>query len=327
MARPTDNSEVFLNQLITQMQLHLQTVGGIYITIGSILPSPLPLPGFKTWTGYTIPSGQGGPPPDLTLSEEVLQNFDELVVFKPEELECSIIASDKGYAISDSTAIGGQLGGEVIKGNLKIEDVKRDLPDAKRKTDTSQTEGDTQVQLSEKITGCGNVRVAEPNALLIAAMKQYGIITPIQRAHFLAQLAHETANFYYKEEIASGDAYEGRKSLGNTQPGDGRKFKGRGYIQLTGRANYTNYNSAVTDNVIENPRIVATDYYADVAGWFWKRNKINDLAIDDTEDSVLKVSVRINGKNKNGLPNGWADRKKKFCGYWNKLKEDPNLYT
>ena len=61
MARPTDNSEVFLNQLITQMQLHLQTVGGIYITIGTIMPSPLPLPGFKTWTGYTIPPSEGGP--------------------------------------------------------------------------------------------------------------------------------------------------------------------------------------------------------------------------------------------------------------------------
>lgn len=61
MAKPTDDSEVFLNQLITQIQLHLQTVGGIYITIGTIAPSPLLIPGFKTWTGYTIPPAQPNP--------------------------------------------------------------------------------------------------------------------------------------------------------------------------------------------------------------------------------------------------------------------------
>lgn len=55
MAKPTDNSEVFLNQLISQIQIHLLTVSGIYITTGTVLPSQLPLPGFKQWTGYTIP--------------------------------------------------------------------------------------------------------------------------------------------------------------------------------------------------------------------------------------------------------------------------------
>jgi predicted chitinase len=326
MARPTNDSEVFLNQLITQMQLHLQTVGGIYITIGTIMPSPLPLPGFKTWTGYTIPSGQGGPPPDLTLSEEVLQNFDELVVFKPEELAVSNIASNKGYAISDSTAIGGQLGGEVIKGNLKIEDVNRDLPEAKRKRESSNTSTPTNVNPTQVITACGKVTIKDPEPLLIETMKLYGIKTPLQRAHFLAQVAHETANFYYKEEIASGEAYEGRKNLGNTQKGDGRRFKGRGYIQVTGRYNYTQYDK-VRPGVVTNPTVVATDYYTETAGWFWKKNDINTLAKDDTEASVLAVSIRINGKNANGLPNGWEDRKQKFCAYWSKLKENPNLYT
>ena len=58
MARPTDDSEVFLNQLIAQMQQHLTTVGGVYITTGTIPPSPLPIPGFKSWTGYTIPPNE-----------------------------------------------------------------------------------------------------------------------------------------------------------------------------------------------------------------------------------------------------------------------------
>jgi uncharacterized protein YcbK (DUF882 family) len=63
MAKPTNDSEVFLNQLIAQIQLHLQTVGGTYITIGNISPSPLPLPGFKTWTGYSIPGSSAGVAP------------------------------------------------------------------------------------------------------------------------------------------------------------------------------------------------------------------------------------------------------------------------
>jgi predicted chitinase len=325
MAKPTDDSEVFLNQLIAQMQLHLQTVGGIFITVGTLVPVPLPIPGFKTWTGYTIPpSGNEPATPEISLPAEILANFDELVNFKPEELAVSNIASNKGYALPESTAIGTIIGGEVIKGNIKLEDVQTTLPDAKRKKTREKT---PEVNPSQKIIECGNVSIKEPNASVIATMKQYGILTPIQRAHFLAQLAHESGNFYYTEEIASGEAYEGRADLGNTQPGDGKRYKGRGYIQLTGRANYTNYKKLTTDDVVSTPTLVAQKYYADVAGWFWKRNSINDLALDDTENSVLKVSIRINGKRKDGYPNGRDDRKKKFCGYWTKLKENPDLYT
>ena len=68
---------------------------------------------------------------------------------------------------------------------------------------------------------------------LINAMNKAGINDPTERAMFLAQMAHESGNFRYDEEIASGAAYEGRRDLGNTQPGDGKRYKGRGYIQLT----------------------------------------------------------------------------------------------
>ena len=86
MARPTDDSEVFLNQLITQIQLHLQTVGGIYITIGTMMPSPLPLPGFKTWTGYTIPSGGGGGP-EVPMQTPPEPQYDNSIVLVNVELE------------------------------------------------------------------------------------------------------------------------------------------------------------------------------------------------------------------------------------------------
>ena len=128
--------------------------------------------------------------------------------------------------------------------------------------------------------------------------------SPLRRAHFLAQVGHESAELLYVEEIANGDAYEGRVDLGNTQPGDGRRFKGRGLIQLTGRANYRDYGATIGVDleVNDNWKRVSTDpaLTVDVAGWFWKNNRINDLA---DKDDVRLVTRRVNG----GL-NGLADR-------------------
>jgi len=124
-------------------------------------------------------------------------------------------------------------------------------------------------------------------------MEKYQINTPIRRAAFLAQLAHESGELRYMEEIASGEAYEGRKSLGNTQPGDGKRFKGRGPIQLTGRANYRKAGAALGLDLENNPeRVADPEVGCQVAGWFWETRGLNKLA---DEGDFRQITRRING--------------------------------
>ena len=92
--------------------------------------------------------------------------------------------------------------------------------------------------------------------------EKFGCNTPLRMAHFLAQIAHESFCLRYTEELASGSAYEDRKDLGNTVAGDGKRFKGRGYIQITGRYNYTEYRKfrqtqGADIDCVEHPTILA----------------------------------------------------------------------
>jgi putative chitinase len=132
------------------------------------------------------------------------------------------------------------------------------------------------------------------------------INTFLRIAHFLAQIGHESGDLRYMEEIASGEAYEGRKDLGNTQPGDGVRFKGRGPIQTTGRANYLAYGVArgkgALYTVEPNNLLLATDPATaiDSTCFFWTSHGLNALA---DRDNVQEITREING----GL-NGYADR-------------------
>ncbi|MFL4375337.1 glycoside hydrolase family 19 protein [Acinetobacter baumannii] len=121
-------------------------------------------------------------------------------------------------------------------------------------------------------------------------------------AHFIAQLAYESGNFRYMEEIASGAAYEGRKDLGNVMAGDGVRFKGRGPIQLTGRDNYQKYGRALGIDFESHPELVAIPSIGLlVACKFWTNNGLNELA---DRDDILTITRRINGGT-----NGLDDRK------------------
>jgi putative chitinase len=139
-------------------------------------------------------------------------------------------------------------------------------------------------------------------------LNEFDINTPVRIAAFLAQIGHESASLRYSEEIASGEDYEGRTDLGNINPGDGKRFKGRGLIQLTGRSNYLAAGEFFGVPFIDKPSLVALPQHAArVSGWFWRRRLLNDLADANNVDSFIAITKRING----GV-NGLTDRLRRW---------------
>ncbi|WP_417070841.1 glycoside hydrolase family 19 protein [Niveibacterium terrae] len=154
----------------------------------------------------------------------------------------------------------------------------------------------------------GSSAVAEKWApILTEAMAAYGINTPLREAAFVAQVAHESGRFQFLREIWNPKQcpwqarYEGRADLGNTHPGDGPTFRGRGLIQITGRANYAACGKALGLDLINHPELLEEPRHAaDSAGWFWATHSLNELA---DKRLMTDITRRING----GL-NGLGDR-------------------
>jgi predicted chitinase len=142
------------------------------------------------------------------------------------------------------------------------------------------------------------------------ALAEGRIDTPRRIAAFMAQLAHESGEYRYMEELADGSAYEGRADLGNTQPGDGRRFKGRGPIQITGRANYAACGAALGLDLLADPTLLARPEHGTASAcWFWNSR---DLSLLADQDWFRLITRRING----GF-NGLADR----LQYWDRNRE------
>ena len=115
-------------------------------------------------------------------------------------------------------------------------------------------------------------------------------------AGLIAQLAHESGAFRYAEELADGRAYEGRTDLGNTQPGDGPRFKGRGLIQLTGRANYAAYSKASGVDYVARPEKVASDPFAAAkVGFAQSKTATINAAIAAGKDPAAQVAMTYHG--------------------------------
>ena len=141
-------------------------------------------------------------------------------------------------------------------------------------------------------------------------MEEFDINSAARQAAFLAQIGHESGQLRYSEEIASGAAYEGRADLGNTEVGDGKRYKGRGLIQITGRANYKECGDALGIDLIGEPDLLQQpDNACRSAAWFWKSHGLNQFA--DT-GNFERITRKING----GL-NGQADR----LALWERAKD------
>lgn len=124
-------------------------------------------------------------------------------------------------------------------------------------------------------------------------LEKYGLNTELEVEHFLAQAAHESDHFRTLQEYASGSAYEGRKDLGNIYPGDGRRYKGRGIFQLTGRANYGQMSKILDIDLVNNPGLAATpEISVQTALEYWKTRKLSKWAKEDNIEMVTKL---ING--------------------------------
>ncbi len=137
-------------------------------------------------------------------------------------------------------------------------------------------------------------------------LADYGITTRLRVCHFWAQAAHECDGFKTMREYASGRAYEGRKDLGNVNPGDGVRYKGRGIFQLTGRANYARMGKMLNLPLLAHPEIAEGPEVAlRIACEYWASRKLNDWA---DKDDVNAITKRING----GF-NGLQDRKNKLA--------------
>jgi len=180
-------------------------------------------------------------------------------------------------------------------------------------------------------------------AQIPGVMEKFQINTPLRLAHFLAQCGHESGGFrltkenlnysakglmgifkkYFptqaladayarKPEKIANKVYGGRMGNGPEASGEGAKFCGRGYIQLTGKDNYTAFGKAINENIIANPQVVAEKYALLSAAWFFNKNGLHKLADGGSTDAVVtQITKRVNGGTI-GLP----DRIKHFKEYY-----------
>lgn len=168
--------------------------------------------------------------------------------------------------------------------------------------------------------GCSTLRAASWAPHIQRACEIFAINTPARLAAFLAQIGHESGRLQFSREIwgptPAQARYEGRADLGNVQPGDGRRFAGRGLIQTTGRANYGATRDGLRQFMLDvpdfeaNPILLEQPQWAALsAAWYWHNKGLNALA--DVGD-FRRITVRINGGT-----NGMADR----LALWAKAKD------
>jgi len=170
----------------------------------------------------------------------------------------------------------------------------------------------TDEQLHAIMPGLSKAKRDLYRSFLNAAMIEFGIDSPARHAAFLAQLAHESGQLRFMEEIWGPTPAQRRyepvstlaTGLGNSEAGDGKRFKGRGPIQITGRSNYRRYGDLLQVDLVSSPALAALPELAfRIAGLFWMKNGLNELADQASAAAFKQITRRING----GF-NGLAER-------------------
>ena len=204
------------------------------------------------------------------------------------------------------------------------------------------------------IANSGNLKLSKlkghiPDAVIAMipdTASKFGINTPLRLAHFLAQCGHESGGFRATQENLNYSAkglmgifrkyfpnaslaaqyerkpakiaarvYGGRMGNGNEASGEGYKFRGRGYIQLTGKENYTAFGKAIGEDILSNPDVVSSKYALLSAAWFFTKNGLHKMADSGASDAVVtQITKRVNGGTI-----GLADRIKHFKEYYKLL--------
>lgn len=166
----------------------------------------------------------------------------------------------------------------------------------------------TMENLTEIMPNIPLAHAAEYAALLSRAMLAGSINTVLRAAAFLGQVAAETGDLRTLKEYASGSEYEGRKDLGNTEPGDGVKYKGRGALQVTGRSNYASMGVKLGLPLVDHPELLELPENAfRVSVQFWVDHGLNAYADRISFDAIGKAINRGN-PNAKEMPNGWQMR-------------------
>jgi len=164
----------------------------------------------------------------------------------------------------------------------------------------------TERQLRQMMPNAG-ARLDPHLPFIVPAMIEGHIDTPKRITAFLAQLAHESGEYRYMQELADGSAYEGRSDLGNIHPGDGVTFKGHGPMQITGRNNHLDCGEVLGLDLIADPLLITMpEHGTRAAVWFWNSRQLSLLA---DRNWFKAMTVRING----GM-NGFSDRRM----YWDR---------
>lgn len=182
--------------------------------------------------------------------------------------------------------------------------------------------------------GAGLVRAQGWLPHIQGTLDAYEINTPLRAAAFLAQIGHESGGLRFTTEIwnpaqvpAQG-RYEGRADLGNTQPGDGFKFRGHGLIQVTGRANHAaardrlrvRFGTRVPDFEAQPEQLALPEWAALSAGDYWHRHGLNALA-DERSFNRISKAINLGNSNSTRIPNGMSDREARYRTALNVLEE------